>query len=88
MYYMDRDRRMCLPNSKTPWQERICVDREVSKEILPVTDREWDFSGINEHIHLDIIKQKTQFSGCAKNHRDTVLIIKEEQNPFLQAYSL
>lgn len=58
LFCMDRDTRICLPNSKTLCQEKICVAREVSKEILPVTDREWDFSGSNENIHLDISKKK------------------------------
>lgn len=40
MYYMDRDTGICLPNCKTPWQERTYVDQESSKEILPVTDKE------------------------------------------------
>lgn len=54
MYYKDRDTGICLPNRKTEWQGKICVDMEVSKEILPVTGREGDLSGSSGHIRLDV----------------------------------
>lgn len=56
MYYKDRDIGICLLNCEIEWQGKICLEREVNKEILLVIDRE-DFFGSSEYIYLDISEE-------------------------------